>query len=84
MDDPINYFIGPFEAIINPGYPTGLKLYRQAKKEMDKETDKLYISVSNAKDIIHHFLSWTNKYGWGPLAFMLGTATGANNIFRLE
>ena len=37
----------PFEGNINIGYPTGLKLYLQEKNEIDKDIDKLDISVSN-------------------------------------
>ena len=48
---------------INHGDPQGLKFYPQATKYNDKEADKLYISVSNAKDIIYHFLILANKYG---------------------
>ena len=59
----VNYVLRPFEGKINPGYPKGLKLYLQANKNIDKETDKLDISVSNAKDIIDHFLSLANKNG---------------------
>ena len=58
-----NYVLRPFEGNINPRNPTGLKLYLQATKEIDKETDKLDISVSNAKDIVYRFLSLSNKYG---------------------
>ena len=83
MEDPfVNYVLSPFEGKINPGYPHGLKLYLKSTKEIDKESDKLDISVSNAKDIIDHFLSISNKYGWGRLAFMAQTGAGANIIFR--
>ena len=44
----VNECFSPFEGNINPGYPTRLKLYLQATKEIDKETDKIYILVSNA------------------------------------
>ena len=30
--------LGLFEGNINPGYPTGIKLYPQATNEIDKET----------------------------------------------
>ena len=64
MDAPVvNYVISPFEDNINPGDPKGLKLYLQETKDIDKEADKLDISVSNAKDIIDHFLSIASKYG---------------------
>ena len=39
----VNYVLIPFEGNINPGDPTGLKLYLQATKDIDKETDKLDI-----------------------------------------
>ena len=59
----VNYLLSPFEGNINTEYPTGLKIYLQATKEIDKETEKIYISVLNAKDIIYHFLSLSKKYG---------------------
>ena len=34
----MNYMLGFFEGNINPGYPTGIKLYPQATNEIDKET----------------------------------------------
>ena len=49
---------------------------------MDKETDKIDISVWNAKDIVDHFISLANKYGWGLLTFMVNTGAGPKNIFR--
>ena len=52
----VNYVLRPFEGNINPRYPMGIKLYLQATKEIDKETDKINISVSKTKDIIDHFL----------------------------
>ena len=79
----VNCVLRPFEGYINHGYPTGIKIYLQATKEIDKETDKLDISASNSKDIIDNFLSLDNKYGWGRLAFVLGTADGPRNIFRV-
>ena len=42
---PTNYVISPFEEEINTGYTTGIKIYPQSKKETNKETDKLDISV---------------------------------------
>ena len=42
MADPINYMLRTFEGNINTGYPTGIKLYIQWTKWIDKETDKLY------------------------------------------
>ena len=59
----VNYLLSPFEGNINTEYPTGLKIYLQATKEIDKKTEKIYISVLNAKDIIYHFLSLSKKYG---------------------
>ena len=61
MDDTINYVLSPFEEE-NPGYPTGIKIYLQATKEIDKEAYKLDGSVSNSKVIIDHFLSLAKKY----------------------
>ena len=34
----VNDVFIPFEGNINPGYPTGIKLYPQATNEIDKET----------------------------------------------
>ena len=83
MDAPVvNYVISPFEDNINPGDPKGLKLYLQETKDIDKEADKWDISVSNAKDIIDHFLSIANKYGWGRLELMVQTGAVPKNIFR--
>ena len=44
----VNYVIRPFEGNINHGYQQLLKMYLQATKKIDKEADKLDISVSNA------------------------------------
>ena len=72
MADPVvNCVLNPSKGNMNPGDPQGLNLYLQATKEIDKEYDKLDISVSNAKDIIDNFLSLANKYDWGCLAFMV-------------
>ena len=79
----VYYVISLFERNRNPGDPTGIKLYLQSSKEIYKETDKIDISVSNAKYIMYHFLSLAQKYGWGRLAFMVNTGTGAKNLFRL-
>ena len=67
----VNYVLSPFEGNINTGYPTGLKIYLQATKYIDKETDKLDVSVSNVKDIVDNFISLANKYGLGFLVFMV-------------
>ena len=45
MADTINYVLSQFEGNIHSGDPTGIKLYLQATKEIDKEADKLDISV---------------------------------------
>ena len=83
MAEPVmNYVLIPFKGNINTGDPQGIKLYFQATTQIDKESDKLDISVSNAKDIIDHFISLTKKYGWGSLECMAETGAGANNIFR--
>ena len=78
----VNYMIISFEVDINPGYPQGIKLYLQAKKEIYKEADKLDIPASNYKGIMDRSLSLANKYGRERLAFMVGTAAVENNIFR--
>ena len=77
----VKYVLSPFEGNTNYGDPTGFKLKLQSTKDIYREYDKLYISVSNAKDIIDHFLSLANKYDWGRLTFMIQTGEGANNIF---
>ena len=82
MADPVNYVIMKFKGYINPGYPQGLKLYLLATKEIEKEFDKLNISVSITKEIIDHFLILARKYCWGRLALMVDTCEGAKNIFR--
>ena len=64
MADPfVNYVISPPEGEINPVYPQDLKLYFQAKKDIEKEADKLDISVSNTEDILYQFISLASKYG---------------------
>ena len=63
----VKYALSPFERNINPGYPTGIKLYPQATKEIDKETCKLDISISNSNDIIDHFLSLDKNMAGGAL-----------------
>ena len=65
MADPLNYAIFPYEGNINTGDTLGLKLYLQAKNEIDKESAKLDISVSHSKYVIDHFSSLAHKYGWG-------------------
>ena len=62
-DPAVNYVLSSFEGNINPGYPQGLKLYLQETREIDKESDKLNISVSNTKAIIDYFISLSDKYG---------------------
>ena len=78
----ISYVLCPFEGNINSRYPTGIKIYIQLTKEIEKN-DKLDISFSNAKDIIDHFLSLNKNCGWVYLAFRVGTVSGQNNIFRV-
>ena len=48
----VNDMIIPFEGNINPGNPMGLRIDIQATKEIDKETEKIDISVSNDKYIL--------------------------------
>ena len=61
-DPAVNYVLNSFEGNINPGDPQGLKLYLQETKEIDQESDKLDVAVSNKKGIIYHFISLSNKY----------------------
>ena len=82
MDAPVNHFLIPFEGIIHTKDPQGIKFYLQETNDIDKESDKFYIPVSNAKDIIDHFLSLAKKYGWGSLEFMVDTGAGAKKIFQ--
>ena len=70
MADPVNYMLIPFKGNQNPGYSQDIKLYLQETKEIEKESDKLDISVLNATYIIYYFLSQANKYGGGSLALM--------------
>ena len=60
----VNDVLITFEGNINPGYPTGIKLYLRENKEVDKETNKLDVPVSNAKDGVDNFLCLANKYGY--------------------
>ena len=71
MTAPVNYMLIPFEGNINPGYPQGFKVYLQETKDIAKGADNLDIWILNAKDIIDHFISLANKYGWGCLLFMV-------------
>ena len=77
----VNYMLRIFERNINPEYPKGIKIYLKETKDIDKESDKLDISVSNTKDIIDYFLIWDNKYVLVSLAFMVETSAVPNNIF---
>ena len=61
----VNYSLVSFERKKNHREPQEIKLYIQAKIEIYKEADKLYITVSNTKAIIDPFLSLENKYSWG-------------------
>ena len=82
MDAPfVNYMLRTFEGNINTGYLKEIKLYLQEIKGIYKESDKLYISISNDKYVIDHFISLVKKYRWGRLAFMVETGAGPNNIF---
>ena len=42
----------------------------------------MYISVKNAKDILHHFLILSGKYGWVNLVLTVDTGSGTNKIFQ--
>ena len=78
----VNYVLSPFTRNINLGDTQELKLYLQATKEIKKET-KNDVFVSNAKDVVDHFLVFANKYGWACLTFRVATADGVKNIFWL-
>ena len=77
----VNYVLTSFEGKINPGDTQGLKVYPQATKEIDKEADKVDITVSIIKDIIDYFLSLAKKYSWVCLELMVQTGSGEKNIF---
>ena len=79
----VNYLLRPFEGNIIHVDTMGIKIYSQETKEIGKETNKLDISFSNAKDTINHFLSISNKYVCVRLAFMVRTDIVAKNIFRV-
>ena len=79
----MNYFLIPLEGNKNPGKSTGLKIHLQDTTDIEKESDKLYISVSNAKDIIDHFINLANKFVWGRLLFMVDIGVGVKNIFKV-
>ena len=76
----MNHVLRPFEENINPGDTKALKLYLQATKKIDKETDMIYISVSNTKYIVYHFLSLDNKYIWVRLEFMVNNGAGPKKM----
>ena len=78
----VNCTIIPIKQNTNPVFPQGLKLYLPKTKGIDTDSDKLDISVSDSKEIIYHFISIANKYGWGHLALMVETVVGSNTIFR--
>ena len=46
----VNYVLRSFEGNINPGYPTGIKMYLQVTKDIDN---------------VDHSISLANKYGSG-------------------
>ena len=55
MASPVKYMLIAFEGNINIGYPQGLIIHLRDTMYIDKEAEKLDISVFNAKDIIYHF-----------------------------
>ena len=63
MTASVNYVIGPFEGNINARDIWGLTIYLQETKEIYKESNKINISVSNAKYIIDRFIVIANRYG---------------------
>ena len=54
-DTVVKNVLSPFEGNKNLGNPKGIKFYLQSTKDIDKEADKLDISVSNSKEILDHF-----------------------------
>ena len=82
MEAPVNYVLSPFEGNIHFRDPQRLKLYLWEIKDVDKEANKLGISVSNYKDIIDNLLSLANKYSWGLLLLMVNTGLGVKKIFH--
>ena len=67
----VNCVLRPLEGNIHTRDSYGVKLYLIATRYIEKETDKLYITVKNTKDIVKHFLRLENKCGWGRLTFIL-------------
>ena len=63
----VNYVLRSFEGNINPGYPTGIKIYLQVTKDIDN---------------VDHSISLANKYGSGRLALMVNTGAGTKNVSR--
>ena len=55
--DPVIYVLSPFDGILNPIDLHWIKLYLQEKNDIDKQDEKLDISISNTKYILDHFLS---------------------------
>ena len=78
----MKYLLRQFEGNIDSRYPQGIKIYLQATKEIDSKSDKLYILVSNAKDILDDFLSLKNKYDWELLTLIAENGACVSNIFR--
>ena len=78
----VNNVLISFEWNKNPGYRQCLNIYLQSKKEIDKEYDKLNVSVSFVKDIIDNFLILGNKYFWGRHEFIVGPGSNEQDIFR--
>ena len=82
MVAPVKYGLIPSKGKINPGNTQGFKINLQETNYIYKESYTLYISVSNTKHIIDHFLSLSKKYVWVGILFMVDTGVGTKNIFR--
>ena len=60
----VNYVLRPFEGKTITEYPQGDQTLSLSKNQIDKEDDKLDISVSNAKDVLYNFISLAKIYEW--------------------
>ena len=61
------------------GILKNLKLYTQGENDTEKESDNIEVSVSNARDVVDHFIGIANKCGWALSVFRLVTAHGNKN-----
>ena len=56
-------------------------IHFQSLKEINKEENKVNISVANAKYVVDHFPGFTKKYGWGRFSFKVTTGYDNKNLF---